>query len=186
MLPNILTVFRIAVTGVFIHFLLSGGFKASFIAVVAFVVGSLTDYLDGYIARKYNLISDFGKIMDPIADKFLVLSAFFVFVRLELISAWVVWAIAFREIIITLLRLKAIGKNKIIAAEQLGKIKTVGQIVAIAIILFLILLNESNSIMILEPLWLSLIMVLMGVVLLLTIASGLENIWNNRRVYFVR
>ena len=90
-LPNILTVSRILLTIFFIKFLLKSGFSSSVIAAAIFTVASLTDYLDGYIAKKRNLISNFGKIMDPIADKFLVLSAFFVFMRLDIIAAWPTW-----------------------------------------------------------------------------------------------
>ena len=134
MLPNILTVFRIGLTFVFGFYLLQEGLNAKIIAAVLFAVASITDFLDGYIARKYNLISNFGKIMDPIADKFLVLIAFFIFMQMDLLSVWMFGIIALREVVLTLLRFKAMAGQHVLAAEQLGKIKTVVQIVVISIV----------------------------------------------------
>ena len=89
-----------------------------------FVIASLTDFFDGYIARKYNLITDFGKIMDPLADKILVISALVIFVQLEYIPGWMSIIVLAREFLISGIRILAAAKGEIIAAGNLGKYKT--------------------------------------------------------------
>ena len=134
-LPNKLTVSRFVLTIAFLAVMFS---KVSFhetIALGLFVAGGVTDFLDGHIARRDKLITNFGILMDPLADKILVCSAFIAFVGLEWIPAWMVVIIVARELAITGLRLLAASKNVVLAAEGYGKNKTITQIVAIVSLL---------------------------------------------------
>ncbi len=107
-------------------------------ALFIFVVASLTDYFDGKIARERNLITDFGKLMDPLADKVLICSAFIAFIELKVIASWMVIIIVVRELAITGLRLLAVSKNVVLAAEGAGKHKTISQITCVIAILVMI------------------------------------------------
>ena len=100
-----------------------------------FVIASLTDFFDGYIARKYNLITDFGKIMDPLADKILVISALVLFVQLEYIPGWMSIVVLAREFLISGIRILVAAKGEIIAAGNLGKYKTTSQMLVVVIAL---------------------------------------------------
>ena len=129
-LPNKLTMLRVILVPFFVLFMTLGDSPAfKLIALVIFVVASLTDMLDGKIARKYNLVTNFGKLMDPLADKVLVMSAMICFVALEITPAWIVIVILAREFLVTSLRLIAAGEGTVIAADKWGKIKTVTQMV---------------------------------------------------------
>ncbi len=134
-LPNRLTILRIFLIPFFVFFMLSDFSK--WISLIIFVVASLTDMLDGKIARKYNLVTDFGKFMDPLADKLLVCSALICLVELKRIPAWIVIAIISREFIISGFRLVAAEKQIVIAANFWGKIKTVCQ-------MFMVILMIAN------------------------------------------
>ena len=103
-----------------------------FLGLVIFLLAAITDFIDGYIARKYNLITDFGKFMDPLADKLLVTAALLILLENGLISAWVVFVILAREFIVTGFRTIAAAKGVVIAAGWLGKIKTVVQFIMIS------------------------------------------------------
>jgi CDP-diacylglycerol---glycerol-3-phosphate 3-phosphatidyltransferase len=111
------------------------------LALAIFIVASITDYADGYIARRFQLISDFGKLMDPLVDKIMTMSAFVCLVSLGSISAWAVIVIISREFLITGLRLLAVTKGKVLPAERLGKYKTIWQIVTIIYLLALVALR---------------------------------------------
>src|SRR3989344_8523821 len=111
-LPNRLTIARIFLTFVFVFFAFQTGLPSKIIALVVFLLASLTDFYDGYYAKKYNLVSDFGKLMDPIADKFLILTAFFTFTVLHFIQAWMFVLILVREAGGTLIRLRALRRGK--------------------------------------------------------------------------
>jgi len=141
-LPNKLTLSRIALTIIFLFLLFAHGVTYKILAFFVFAVAAFTDFLDGHIAKKSGLISDFGKFMDPIADKILVLAAFLAFVEMGLIPAWMVMIIIFREFVITGLRLMALRKNNVIEATLAGKHKTASQMLAIFIILIFIILRE--------------------------------------------
>jgi len=143
-LPNILTTARVILSFVFAVLLLKVGVPSKIAALSVFVVASITDFLDGYYAKKYNLITNFGKIMDPVADKMLILIAFFIFVRMDIMPLWMFIVVFIREVLITALRLVATFKGKILAAENLGKYKTVAQIVAICVILLYVILLEAG------------------------------------------
>ena len=131
-LPNKITMFRVVLIPFFVFFMLSPQIpNYNYIAVAIFIVASLTDTLDGYIARKYNLVSNFGKFMDPLADKLLVGAALICFVALpdNPMPAWGVIVIISREFIISGFRLVASDAGVVIAASYWGKIKTVVQMV---------------------------------------------------------
>jgi len=187
-LPNILTVVRLLLTVIFIYFLNQDGFESVLWAAGLFTVASITDFLDGYIARKYNLITPFGKIMDPIADKFLTLSAFFIFMQNHLIAGWMFVLICAREVIVTILRLSAMRKGIALAAESAGKVKTVLQIFSIYFIMIVMMFilwpgrGESGEHAI--QMMTYIISVLMLLVLFVTLWSGTAFIINNRKKLF--
>lgn len=137
-LPNKLTIFRMILIPFFVVFMklpIGGGDIHRYIALVIFVVASLTDTLDGYIARRDNLVTDFGKFMDPLADKLLVCSALICLVELDKIPCWVVIIIIAREFIISGFRLIAADNGVVIAASYWGKFKTVSQMVMIILLI---------------------------------------------------
>lgn len=136
-LPNKLTIFRVILIPFFVVALLYPMDSAAneWIALAIFVIASITDMLDGQIARKYNLVTNFGKFMDPLADKLLVSSALICFIELKLLPSWVVLIIIAREFIISGFRLIASDNGKVIAASWWGKIKTVFQMVTIIFII---------------------------------------------------
>ena len=136
-LPNKLTMFRILIIPVFLLFLLSdiGGVYSRQIALFVFVVASLTDALDGYIARKRNIVTTFGKFMDPLADKVLVCSALIALIQTGDIHSAAVIVIITREFIVTGFRLVVSDKGVVIAASKWGKLKTVSQMVMIIYLL---------------------------------------------------
>jgi len=107
-----------------------------FVAGMIFIIASLTDWLDGYIARKYQLVTNMGKFLDPLADKLLVSAAFILLVELDLAAAWIVIVIISREFAVTGFRLVAAGEGIVLAASNMGKLKTVSQIAAIAFLIF--------------------------------------------------
>ena len=186
-LANKLTVSRIFLTILFIFFIRQENLMFAILATVIFVLASLTDYYDGYIARKYNLVSDFGKLMDPIADKFLMLAAFLTFVRMNVVVDWMVILILGREILVTGLRIFALTKQKVLAAERGGKHKTVSQVVAIFIILGFIIFKRSAIIISgwsedVEFWWKVGINVSMLVTVALTLISGFSYFWRNRNL----
>lgn len=134
-LPNQLTVSRFVLTGLFLLALFLGFRGYETVALALFVVASVTDYFDGALARQRGLITNFGILMDPLADKILVCSAFIAFVGLHWMPSWMVVVIVARELAITGLRLLAASKQLVLAAEGFGKHKTFSQIVCISAIL---------------------------------------------------
>ena len=136
--PNKLTMLRIVLVPVFVAILLWDGCPHRFlISGLVFAVAALTDLFDGKIARKQNLVTDFGKFMDPIADKLLVCAAYTAFVQLDYCSAWVVILILAREFAVTSMRLVAAGSGKVVAANIWGKAKTASQMAAIGVVLLI-------------------------------------------------
>ena len=137
-LPNKLTMFRLILVPFFVAVLLAPALPRHYlIAAILFAVASYTDHLDGMLARKNNQITDFGKFMDPLADKVLVISALVCFVELHLANVWMVLLIIAREFMVTSIRLVAADKGQVIAANNWGKAKTVSQIIAILVVLLL-------------------------------------------------
>jgi len=190
--PNSLTVFRIILTFIFILLVTKEELLLTILAAIVFFFASFTDFLDGYLARKHDAITDFGKLMDPIADKFLILSAFFIFMRMEFFPLWVFLIILIREVLITGIRLVAVRNKRILAAESAGKFKTFSQILLISYILLYIILWEtykhsshfSNEIT--QGILGMILFTLISIVVLLTVFSGLTFLWNNRQLINVR
>ncbi|MDD6798495.1 MAG: CDP-diacylglycerol--glycerol-3-phosphate 3-phosphatidyltransferase [Clostridia bacterium] len=173
-LPNKLTIIRVIMIPVFLFFLLTdyAGGASKYIAAAIFVVASLTDMLDGKIARKYNLVTNFGKFMDPLADKLLVCSALIAFVELQYLPAWIVIIIISREFIISGFRLIAADKGVVIAANYWGKFKTTFQMI---MTILLILQLDFPYADVVE--W-----IFICIALALTIISLLDYIYKNRGV----
>ncbi len=138
---NKLTLLRVVLVPFYMFFLLRPGFASQMIALAIFVIASLTDMLDGQIARKYNQITSFGKFVDPLADKMLTTSAFLVFLAQGVINVWAVMIILAREFMVAGVRLSAVTEGKVIAASFFGKLKTVSQMAVI--IVTTLLLNIS-------------------------------------------
>lgn len=170
-LPNKLTMLRIILVPVFILLFLFD-FKIS--AMLIFVIASITDMFDGYIARKYDLITDFGKLMDPIADKLLTTAAFCALVDANLMNIWLLFIVIAREFIVTGVRLIAVAKSNVISAGNMGKLKTVLQIITIVVGLMPIIF----------PLQLYIYDVLLYLTLVITILSGIEYVWQNKDIAF--
>lgn len=170
--PNQLTMARMIAVPIFIVVYLMGYNVA---AAIIFILASVTDFLDGYLARKHNLVSNFGKIMDPLADKLLVISALVCMVELGIVAGWMVIVILAREFTVTGLRTVAAAQGIVIAAGMTGKIKTVLQMIAVPLLLlenwpFQLIGLPVDQIF----LWASVIM---------TIVSGTEYVYQNRKVF---
>ena len=136
-LPNKLTLFRVILIPFFVFFLLAPYFTGygNYIAVAVFIVASITDFLDGHIARKRNLVTNFGKFMDPLADKLLVCSALICLIELDRLPAWIVIIIIAREFIISGFRLIASDNGVVIAASYWGKFKTPFQMLMVIVLI---------------------------------------------------
>lgn len=191
-LPNKLTVFRMILIVPFVLLLL-GGFHewgwftaifggileyVDFIALAIFIIASLTDLVDGKIARKYNLVTNFGKFMDPLADKLLVCSALICLVEMGRIPAWIVIIIIAREFIISGFRLVASDKGVVIAANYWGKFKTTFQMVMVCLMI-------ANNEMIPEGIrggYQIMTDIIMWIALALTVISLVDYVWKNRSV----
>ena len=173
-LPNKLTIFRVILIPFFVFFLLAPYFPGygKYIAVAIFIVASLTDLADGKIARKYNLVTNFGKFMDPLADKLLVCSAMICLVETKKLAAWIVIIIIAREFIISGFRLVASDNGVVIAASYWGKFKTTFQML---MIIALILDFSNKYFHILST-------VLVYVALILTVVSLIDYIVKNKNV----
>ena len=141
-LPNKLTISRIILTFIFMILLFSKGLAFKVSALVVFFIASCTDFIDGYLAKKTGEVTDFGRLMDPIADKVLVISAFLAFVEMKLVPAWIVVIIVLREFIITGLRLMAFRKGEVIEAELAGKHKLFRRWFLYMLYLFLLCLEK--------------------------------------------
>lgn len=173
-LPNKLTIFRVILIPFFVFFLLTDvlGASGDYLALVIFIVASLTDMLDGKIARKYNLVTNFGKFMDPLADKLLVCSAMICLIEKGQLAAWIVIIIIAREFIISGFRLVAADNGIVIAASYWGKFKTVFQMLMV-IVLILDIPNQFFAV---------LGTVLTYIALILTVVSLIDYIAKNKNV----
>ena len=172
-LPNKLTIFRVILIPFFVVLLLFDiTAYDKWIALAIFIIASLTDFLDGHIARKYNLVTNFGKFMDPLADKLLVCSAMICLVELARIPAWVVIIIIAREFIISGFRLVASDNGIVIAASYWGKFKTTFQMVMIV----MLILDFDGS------LYQACTEAVTYVALALTVISLVDYIWKNKGV----
>ena len=172
-LPNKITIFRVFMIPLFVVLMMLQRLPGNeFYALAVYAIACISDALDGHIARKYNLITDFGKFMDPVADKLLVCSALICFVEQGLMPAWIALIIIARELIIDGFRLVAAGKGIVIAASIWGKAKTVVQMVAC----FVLILNVDFLIFNIAE------QILIYASLILTIISLADYIYKNRTV----
>ena len=170
---NKITIFRVICIPVFIVLMYMDGAAARYGALAVFVIASLSDFLDGYIARHYNQVSNFGKFMDPLADKILVITAMLLFVESGRMPGWVLALVVAREFAVSGLRLVAVEQGRVIAAAKSGKIKTASTMVCIILML---LIGVPYS----APDYLG--MVSNAVILLTTLYSGIEYFIVNRDV----
>ena len=167
-LPNVLTVLRIMLVPVVVVALLGNTPSGDVLAAVVFALASLTDFVDGRLARSRGSITTFGKLMDPLADKLLIIAALLSLVSLNRLEAWVAMVIITRELAVTVLRLGATQAGVVIAASMFGKVKTCMQIAAI-----LAVIAVQG-----QPLWVSLLLYATVVV---TVLSGLDYFFGLRR-----
>ena len=173
-LPNKLTILRVILIPFFVFFLISPFFDGygNYIALAIFIIASLTDMADGKIARKYNLVTNFGKFMDPLADKLLVCSAMICLIETGKLQAWIVLIIIAREFIISGFRLVASDNGIVIAASYWGKFKTVSHMAMI----ILLILDIQN------PIMQTITTVVVWIGLILTVVSLLDYIVKNKQV----
>ena len=189
-LPNQLTVLRLFLTFVFLAVLSLSFPHSRTIALLIFVIAAVTDFLDGHIARKYDLTTSFGKLMDPLADKILMTAGFVMLAVSGHIPGWIVVVILAREFMVTGLRLVASAEGMVLAAENLGKYKTTIQIVTVIYFLLVLAAREEGSILgFLAPLFENRILgpgilgqVLIWGSLILTLLSGVSYLWKNRQL----
>lgn len=171
-LPNRLTVARVILIVPFVLFMqIDGTGMGRFAALAIFIAASLTDFFDGYLARKNHLVTNFGKFMDPLADKMLVGAALICLVALERIPAWVVIIIISREFAISGFRLVASDNGIVIAASWWGKFKTTSQMIMI----ILLIADLGGIFAVLEQIFI-------WAALILTVISMVDYIWKNRQV----
>ena len=170
--PNKLTILRVIMIPFFVFFMLADmGNAGKYTALVLFIAASLTDTLDGYLARKYNQVTNFGKFMDPLADKLLVCSALICMMDVGKLPSWAVIVIISREFIISGFRLVASDNGIVIAASWWGKSKTISQMVMI----ILMIADFGGVFGTLET-------ILLYVAVILTVVSMIDYIWKNRQV----
>jgi CDP-diacylglycerol--glycerol-3-phosphate 3-phosphatidyltransferase len=168
-LPNLLTVLRILLVPVLVVALLDETPNGDLLAAIVFAVASMTDAIDGYLARSRNAITNFGKLMDPVADKLLILAAMLALVSLDRVAAWVAMVIIAREFAVTATRMAAGAAGVVIASNWWGKTKTMVQV---ACVFFLIAIDGS-------PAWLD---ALVYLTVAITVISGLDYFFGLRRL----
>jgi CDP-diacylglycerol--glycerol-3-phosphate 3-phosphatidyltransferase len=186
-LPNRLTIGRLFLT---MFFVVALGTRFPFhytVAFVLFVLAGITDYVDGEIARRYALVTDFGKLMDPLIDKVMTAAAFVSLVPLGAIPAWVAIAVISREFLVTGLRLLAVSKNRVLAADPIGKHKTVWQFATVIFFLILLAVGEFHgswttpaAVAYLHNLWVYVGFGVSTVAVVLTVYSGVDYFWRHR------
>jgi CDP-diacylglycerol---glycerol-3-phosphate 3-phosphatidyltransferase len=169
-LPNVLTLLRILLVPVLVVALLDETANGDLLAAIVFALASVTDAMDGYLARSRNAITTFGKLMDPIADKLLIIAALVALVSLHRLAGWVAMVIIARELTVTVTRMHATQHGVVIAANWWGKAKTIMQVAAI---FFLIVVGEPS------PAWVD---VLVYGMVAITIVSGVDYFFGLRRV----
>ncbi len=172
-LPNKLTIARMIAVPFFIAAFLAGMYP---VALFLFCAASITDYFDGKIARSQNLVTNFGKIMDPLADKILVYSALCLFIEIGVIEAWMMIIILAREFVVAGMRTVAASEGRVLAAGMSGKIKTVLQMIAVILILAALWLKDIPELM-------SAGYYVFIASLIMTIYSGCEYVYKNRDVF---
>lgn len=170
-LASKITIIRVALIPLIILLMYLPGKVAAIAAIILFIVASVSDFFDGYIARKYNQVSTFGMFLDPLADKFLVISVMLVLVERGIFPGWAAFVVIARELAVTSLRLFAVEKDRVIAAANSGKLKTAFTMPALIVMMLPVLL----------PKWL--ITALWVIILILTLYSGWEYFQKNADVF---
>ena len=178
-LANKLTLLRVILVPVFMAFLLGKSMEFQIAALVVFVIASLTDMLDGKIARRYNQMTTFGKFADPLADKMLTTAAFLVFMQQGIIDVWAVMIILIREFAVSGVRLAAAGEGKVIAASFFGKFKTVAQMAAIIITILINIIVTVSSTFITRSVANHVSAALIWISVVFTVLSGADYIVKN-------
>lgn len=179
-LPNKLTVLRIILTPFFLAAMLIDFEYHYLVAALIFIVASVTDFLDGKIARKNNIVTTFGKLCDPVADKMLTTAALLAFMHLDLCNIWIVMIVLTREFLVTSFRLVASAQGIVIPAGILGKLKTASQMIFSIAIMLLVHFSQAAG---LESGTLSLISnILMGITAFLTVISGIKYMLDGKKV----
>lgn len=183
-LPNKLTMLRIILVPFFVAFLLIDGIPLGYMwAMLVFIVASVTDFLDGHYARKHNMVTDFGKFADPLADKILVVSAFCCFLQIGIINSVPLIIVLFREFAVTSVRLVAATKGTVVAANIWGKAKTVSQMVAIIVTLLLLIILQISGNSSLWGVFGIIINVVVWISVILTVISGVVYLKDNADLY---
>ena len=188
-LPNQLTVLRLILTAVFVVFMTLDFPWSRTLGALTFALAALTDFFDGYLARKHNLITNFGKLMDPLADKVLMCAGFVLLTELDQVPAWLVIAILTREFLVTGLRLLAAGEGKVVAADKLGKQKTIWQIVMLSYYLVFLATHEPvfgwmTPLFTWQPTSPAIAgVILQAIALILTVWSGIGYVLKNQHVF---
>ena len=185
-LPNILTLSRIVLAIILVFLLEENSLKGNILAVIIFIIASLTDYYDGHLAKIKGLVSNFGKIMDPIADKILLLSTLGVLAQMGKIPRWMFIVIAIREIMVTVSRLLAMRQGQVLAAERAGKIKTVVQIIAVSAILLYLVAQKSTACASwfykVQDMWQLIDQVFLLIAVIMTVYSGMDYFRNKGKI----
>jgi len=194
-LANFLTVLRVVLVPFFVWAFLMDTVEGNWAACAIFIAAAVTDYFDGFFARRYHQVSNFGKIFDPLADKILVASALILFGVYDLVPDWMVFVILIREAVVTAIRFEALNQGRALAAEKSGKLKTVLQLTAVIATLILVALRSTvpseaeweQFILLFPPLKTALQAfmdygpyVLTLLATLASIASGADFLWKNR------
>lgn len=185
-LPTQLTLLRVVITFVVMALVFTPGWIAKIAALGCFLLGSLTDWLDGYLARRWHQLSPLGALLDPIADKVLILGTFLAFVQLRLVPAWMVLIMALREFLITGVRLVAASRHVVLAAAKEGKHKTVSQMVTIVVIFAALILRTAlgerglSGQAAIAVDWT--VFGCLWITMLLTVISGVSFFWRHRDV----
>lgn len=172
---NKLTLLRVVLVPVFMVLLMAEGASMHMAALAVFVIASLTDMLDGQIARRCNQITNFGKFMDPLADKMLTTAAFLIFMEQGIINSWALMIILAREFMVSGVRLSAASEGTVIAASFWGKFKTVSQMAAIILTILL-----TNIKLIPEQAGISVSAIFIWISIIFTVVSGVEYLMKNR------
>ncbi len=181
-IPNQLTILRIILTPLFLFLFTNQDTNYQLAGAIIFLIASATDWYDGYIARKLNIVTRWGQFMDPLADKILISSAFFAFAYLQMVLWWMVWIIVIRDFLITFLRIFALNTGKSVVTSTFAKWKTFSQMIVILVLLIYTNLINYNIVPLLEnpPSYFNWISILMLVVIFITGFSGIQYIVENR------
>lgn len=177
--PNKITVFRMFIAPLFLVIFFLNIEHKMLISALIFALGAVTDAIDGHLARKNNIVTNFGKFLDPIADKMLVTAAFLAFMQVGLCNIWIVMLMLTREFAVTSVRLIAAAKGVVIPANIGGKIKTVSQMVSLIAVM---LLGEIDGMLVLGLPLAVISNVLLGITAVIAVVSGLVYIWDSRKV----